>query len=242
MKNLFFRLEFGSTLHMNKEIMDAETFDFIRRGLILYLILISSLCVHEWAHAFTADKLGDRLPRSMGRVTLNPIAHMDPIGTGLIPLLMIFGPLFLGSGMPLALIGWGKPVPISLPNPKTRRRDDLLITAAGPLSNLLIASCIAFLGGFLKHLSPDLVSLCAHIIYLNIALFIFNLIPVPPLDGSHFLKHALGMSEEKFQNYARYGFIIMIVLINLEGFRHLMSSAIHFFGSLLFYLMLYIMP
>ncbi len=100
---------------------------------ILFLVLISSLCVHEWAHAKTADKLGDPLPRKQGRVTLDPRSHIDPVGSILLPAIMIF----VSPGF--AIFGWGKPVQISLPNEKTRKRDDVLITLAGPLSNLAIA-------------------------------------------------------------------------------------------------------
>ena len=114
-------------------ILSVATDSSNEEKIILFLVLLASLSVHEWAHAITADKLGDPLPRSEGRVTLDPRAHIDPIGTILLPLIMIF------ASPGFAIFGWGKPVRISLPNPKTRKRDDVLITIAGPLSNLLIA-------------------------------------------------------------------------------------------------------
>ena len=196
----------------------------LQEGMALYLILLASLSIHEWAHAFVADKLGDPVPRAQGRVTLNPVAHIDPVGTVFLPLLMIF----LNPGF--AIFGWGKPVQVSLPNPKTRTRDDMLITAAGPLANLVIALLVAGFAGLLFWVMPDAilsVSLLKVIILLNCLLFLFNLIPVPPLDGSHFLKHAIGMRDQTYAEFARYGFILILVLINLPVFRSL------FFGVLL---------
>lgn len=190
-----------------------------QEGMALYLILLASLSIHEWAHAFVADKLGDPVPRAQGRVTLNPIAHIDPVGTVALPLLMIF----LSPGF--AIFGWGKPVQVSLPNPKTRVRDDLLITAAGPLSNLAIAFTVACLAGLFLQTMPESTSsvrLLQAIILLNCLLFLFNMIPVPPLDGSHFLKHAIGMREQTYAEFARYGFILILVLINVPVFRSLL--------------------
>ncbi|MBL63138.1 MAG: site-2 protease family protein [Opitutae bacterium] len=196
----------------------------LQEGMALYLILLASLSIHEWAHAFVADKLGDPVPRAQGRVTLNPVAHIDPVGTVFLPLLMIF----LNPGF--AIFGWGKPVQVSLPNPKTRARDDMLITAAGPLANLVIALLVAGFAGLLFWVMPDAilsVSLLKVIILLNCLLFLFNLIPVPPLDGSHFLKHAIGMRDQTYAEFARYGFVLILVLINLPAFSSL------FFGVLL---------
>ncbi|MFP6854213.1 MAG: site-2 protease family protein [Opitutales bacterium] len=206
----------------------------LRDGLVFYLILVASLSVHEWAHAFVADKTGDPLPRAQGRVTLNPIAHMDPIGTVILPLGMILlNPTF-------AILGWGKPVQVSLPNPKTRVRDDLLITGAGPLSNLLLAFSVALLGGLSLRFSPEAIAwkgLFEAVIWINCILFLFNLIPVPPLDGSHFLKHALRIREQAYSEFSRYGFFVILVLINVPQFRERFISLLHsmttMFGNLL---------
>ena len=147
----------------------------IEQKIILFLILIASISIHEWAHAFAADKLGDPLPRAEGRVTLDPRAHIDPVGTILIPLIMIF----LSPGF--AIIGWGKPVRISLPNPKTRRRDDLLITIAGPLSNLLIAFAatlfFALVASFFP-LNESTENLLYIIVIINCVLVVFSHLPV----------------------------------------------------------------
>lgn len=118
--------------------MNPEIFASLRWAGLQFIALVLCVALHEFGHAWAADKRGDPLPRAEGRVTLNPLAHIDPFGTLVIPALMVFLPA-LGGEMPFALIGWGKPVRISLPNPKTRRADEILITLAGPGMNLLLA-------------------------------------------------------------------------------------------------------
>lgn len=204
--------------------MDPETFDQLRNGAILYIILVGSIALHEWGHAYSADKLGDPLPRSQGRVTLNPLAHIDPIGTVLIPLVMIFMPIFMSGGMGFMMIGWGKPVMVSLPNRRTEVRDDLIITAAGPAMNLVIAMGAAVIGGVIISQVPDMAPLIGQIIFLNCLLVIFNMLPIPPLDGSHFMRRLIKMKDETYFALAGYGFIILIVLINIPGFRQIMGG------------------
>ena len=213
-------------------LAEGLTADRLREGFTFYLILVASLSVHEWAHAVTADKLGDPLPRAEGRVTLNPLSHIDPIGTVVLPLVMIF----LNPGF--AIFGWGKPVRISLPNPKTRIRDDLLITAAGPFSNLCIAFATACVAGLAIGLSGNfpMLDLASHVILVNCVLFLFNLMPVPPLDGSHFLKHAVRMKDETYAKLATYGFLILLVLINIPWFREGMRATLRAFASGFFWL------
>lgn len=186
-------------------------------GLAIYLILVLSIGLHEFAHAYAADKIGDDLPRSQGRVTLNPIAHIDPIGTVLIPLLMIFG--FFGG---FIMIGWGKPVQVNPRNFRNPVRDDLIVTIAGPAANVVIALTVAIVGGILVLFLPDLHELFLRAIFMNMMLVVFNMIPIPPLDGSHFLKHAMKISEEKFLQFSMYGGIILLVLINFPAFREIM--------------------
>lgn len=216
--------------------MSPETLHAVREGLVFYIILVCSICIHEWAHAFAADKLGDPLPRLQGRVTLNPLAHIDPIGTVLLPLMMILLPIFMG-GTSFALIGWGRPVMLSLPDPKTRRRDDMIITAAGPFSNLGLCLLLAIAGGFIGMKFGSFNDLFIIAILINTALFCFNLIPIPPLDGSHFLKGILNLSEVTFYNLSRYGFIILLILINFPQFRSILFSCIRWVSSFFFALM-----
>ena len=188
----------------------------LRDGLLQLILLIISIGLHEFGHAWMADMRGDPLPRLQGRVTLNPFAHTDPIGTIAIPAFMIF----LGPGF--SLIGWGKPVQVSLPNPKTRRMDDIYITLAGPAMNVvlcLVLALIGTLGDFDPKSQEVIIVFLARGIFLNAGLAVFNLIPVPPLDGSR-LALRLGLySEELFLAIARWGFVILIVLINIPGFR-----------------------
>ena len=200
--------------------MDPQT---LRDGLLQLILLIISIGLHEFGHAWMADLRGDPLPRMQGRVTLNPFAHADPIGTIAIPAVMIF--LSPGFG----LIGWGKPVQISLPNPKTRRMDDIYITLAGPAMNLVLCFIFAVIGG-LGNFDPKTQEVVIRFlvggIYLNAGLVVFNLIPIPPLDGSR-LALRLGLySEEMFLTLSRWGFIILIILINVGPFQSLLHSGL----------------
>jgi Zn-dependent protease len=192
----------------------------IADGLIQYLMLVALLTFHEFGHAWTAWKCGDDTARLQGRVSLNPVVHIDPIGTVLLPLLMIFMP-----GVGHFLIGWAKPVPVNPYNFNKPKRDDILVTMAGPAMNLLLAVglvALARVGLFFN--SESMAELCLAAAALSLILCFFNLIPVPPLDGSHVLRVATGMSHETYANFARYGFIIIIVLINIPPVRDTLGA------------------
>ncbi|HEY6847573.1 MAG TPA: site-2 protease family protein [Terracidiphilus sp.] len=202
-----------------------------------FVLLIFSLSVHECAHAWTASYLGDQTARMQGRVTLNPVYHVDPIGTLLFPALIIFGP-FIGFTMfSGVLVGWAKPTPVITRNFQKILRDDNLTTLAGPASNLLIA-LIAFLvltaisiavpgghglvlatfsGGIAVGLPtalPALVLLCILAIEINVSLFFFNLLPIPPLDGSHLIRNLLPYNAvqvyDRIPMWVSYLFMILI--------------------------------
>jgi Zn-dependent protease len=195
----------------------------LRDGLLQLILLIISIGLHEFGHAWMADRRGDPLPRLQGRVTLNPFAHTDPIGTIALPAIMIF--LSPGFG----LIGWGKPVQISLPNPKTRRMDDICITLAGPGMNLVLCfvfAVIGGLGGFDPRSQAVIIDFLQMGVFLNASLVVFNLIPIPPLDGSRVAVRLGLYSEETFLMLARWGFIILLVAVNLPFFRTFMSTAV----------------
>lgn len=189
----------------------------LREGLIFYIILVSSLCIHEWAHAFTADRLGDDTPARDGRVTLNPVAHMDLFGSVIFPLVCIF--LIPGN----FLFGWGKPVMVNASNFAHRRRDDILVTLAGPFSNLGLALLAAVVGGLVYRADPNTAELFGRIIFLNVALAVFNLIPLPPLDGGQVMRHLVGMADETYYNLSRWSFLILIIAINLPPVRMLLG-------------------
>lgn len=192
----------------------------LRNGLILYIILVASLSVHEWAHAYSADRLGDDTPRYQGRVTLNPLAHMDMFGTVIFPLLFIF--VFDAR----FFFGWGKPVMVNVANFRHRTRDHILVTLAGPGSNLLLAFVGAIVGGLVYGFDSNTTELFGLVIGLNVVLAVFNMIPIPPLDGGQIMRHVVGMSEETFLTLSRWGFLILIVAINLPPIRYALGLAI----------------
>jgi Zn-dependent protease len=195
--------------------------DNIANGLIQYLMLVALLTFHEFAHAWAGWKCGDDTARLQGRLSLNPVVHIDPIGTVALPLLMIFLPAGLGR----FLIGWAKPVPFNPRNLGNPSRDEILIAMAGPAMNLILAvALVAFARvGVIFH-SVDVALLFMQGAALSLLLCFFNLIPVPPLDGSHVLRIAIGMGDKAYANFARFGFIIVIVLLQIPDFRNLLNS------------------
>ncbi len=205
-----------------------ERFDL---GMILlqYVVLLFSLCFHEAAHAWMAYRRGDHTAYMLGRVTMNPKAHVDPIGTVLFPLLQFF------AAVPL--IGWAKPVPVNMHNLRNPVRDQMFISAAGPGSNFLLGSICTLLLLVLKAVSPaaniSLYHLVAtmtiskeHVFWgpvagflffgmiINFALALFNLIPIPPLDGHWILAGFLrGPALEALEAIKPYGFIVLYALM-----------------------------
>lgn len=183
-------------------------------GLLMrYFVLLFSLSIHECAHALAADHCGDDTPRFMGRITLNPIAHIDPIGTVLLPLFMMF------SGVPF-LFGWAKPVMVNPRNFRNYRRDDILVSIAGVATNLMVALLVAFVIRFMLTLGQPAGSIVIQtflmpLMAINLVLAVFNLMPIPPLDGSHVVEHFMSPSAlETYRRMRVFSFIILIVLIN----------------------------
>ena len=193
--------------------MDPEK---LRFGLIYLVALILSICVHEFGHAFVADKLGDPLPRSQGRVTLNPIAHIDPIGTLLLPIVAVF----TGPAIGQYILGWGKPVQISLsPRSITRkisiRTAHALVAVAGPMMNILFGLVLSVV--FLILVRANNLALAdgvKNVIEMNIGLCLFNLLPIPPLDGGAILARFVPRRfDYLLDGLNRYGFIILLGLL-----------------------------
>ena len=189
----------------------------IQTLLIDAVALIVGIVIHESAHALAAYVLGDKTARSRGRVSLNPLAHIDPFGTVLLPLLM------LAAGGPV--FAFAKPVPVYLNNLKHPKRDELLVALAGPLSNVLLALAGALIGYVLLPLLAGqaamsllyyLFSFCMTFIVVNLSLAFFNLIPLPPLDGSSILVPFLkGKALREYYRIQQYAMPILLVILYL---------------------------
>ena len=184
----------------------------LMQRVMLLIPLILSLTVHEWAHAWSAWKLGDDTASLQGRLSLNPLVHIDPIGTLLLPLL----------GIPF---GWAKPVPV---NPARFRRDvpmstGMMITAAaGPISNIVLAVASTVVMGLLHRMNPDFLTLnpairelLVFMLLINVGLAIFNLLPIPPLDGSRIVEGFLPYRfRDSWASFARFApFVLLAVIV-----------------------------
>ncbi len=184
--------------------------------IVAFLFAIS---VHESAHAWMASRCGDQTARMLGRITLNPIKHIDPFGTVLLPLLAAF------TGAPM--FGWAKPTPVNPRNLRNYVRDDILVSVAGPVSNLIVVAGSLVVLGIIGLVAPrsgaattegvlqPLAMMFMALAQINLLLAIFNLIPVPPLDGSHVLRHAL--SGAVLQAYDRIGIFGLMALVIFGG-------------------------
>jgi Zn-dependent protease len=191
----------------------------------MYVCFLPVLTFHEFAHAWVASKCGDDTARMRGRVSLNPVVHIDLLGTIVLPLLAI-GLTVANSALAGFIIGWGKPVPVNPANFGNRRRDDTLVALAGPVMNILLA--IVALAGARVAAAAGLTSLVAiggQLALVSLFLCFFNLLPVPPLDGSHVLKNVVGMAEETYWHLCRYGFVIVILVIQIPFVLELISQA-----------------
>jgi Zn-dependent protease len=182
-----------------------------------FLVLLFSLTVHEAAHAWSADRLGDATARMLGRVSFNPAVHIDPIGTILFPLIALL--------TSLPLIGWAKPVPVNILNLHGNWRQKFMaIAAAGPASNLVIAAVAAIILHLVRpgdldpnaaiEVSTPLATLLERAVVINVLLAVFNMIPVPPLDGGNVLSGLLrGPIADAYDRLRPYGFLILYAMM-----------------------------
>jgi Zn-dependent protease len=198
----------------------------LQRGLLTLIPLVLSLTVHEWAHAWSAWKLGDDTAARLGRLSLNPLVHLDPIGT-------IIGPLF---GVPF---GWARPVPIQ---PSRFRRGVsqsggmALTAAAGPISNLVLAVATTIFSAiffwYVPGQSPALVALLDRMAAVNVTLFLFNLLPVPPLDGSRIVDHFIPYRHRPtWERVVAFSPILFVAVILFGG--RIIAGPANFLGGLL---------
>ena len=225
--------------------------------LILFqiVVLILAFSVHECAHAWVAFRLGDPTAMMLGRVTLNPVKHIDPLGSIIFPLIgLVYG------GM---LFGWAKPTPVTARNFKHYKRDDILVSLAGPASNLISATLALILLIVLRHVIaggdiavttavflvhhvtgvstenlPTLFPIALflyYVILLNLLLFVFNLIPLPPLDGSHILRHFLPYNAlQAYDRIPRFAMLIVMILFGSFIFRIFLTPLQRTFDTILF--------
>lgn len=201
--------------------MDLSPED-IRRILIYILVLVCSVAFHEFGHAFMADRLGDDTPRRQGRVTLNPVAHADPIGTLLLPLI---GGIYAASGGGVGGFGWGKPVqwqPSRINRKWRMSTAQILVAIAGPSMNVLLAVVLAGIHTILVSTGTiPIASQVSQLFYFavgtNFILFFFNLVPAPPLDGGHVAEGLVPYKHRsKWESYARFGPFVILAIVMIS--------------------------
>ena len=179
------------------------------------IILLFSIIIHEVAHGSVSYSLGDNTAKDAGRLTLNPISHLDPVGSIMLPLFLFI--------LNLPIIGWAKPVPINPYNFNDQKWGEVKVSIAGSLANFIIALVFGLIVMFVS-LPQSFLEIASLVIIYNIALGVFNLIPIPPLDGSHILFALLG---ERFNNIKKflyqYGFFLLIFLVFSGGINWLFN-------------------
>jgi len=189
--------------------------DAIVRGISIWALpVVLAVVLHEVAHGWVADRLGDNTARFMGRLTLNPLKHIDPFGTVLIPIMLLV------AGSPF-LFGYAKPVPVDFRKLRNPRRDMVWVAAAGPVTNLILALASTLLLALAVQMPREMIwmaeplaLMCQASIIINLVLFIFNLIPLPPLDGGRVAVGLLpGPMAYQLARIEPYGFIIIVALL-----------------------------
>lgn len=173
------------------------------------IVLIFSAVIHEYLHGYMAHYLGDNTAKNAGRLTINPLAHLEWFGSFILPLLLVI------SGSPF-VVGWAKPVPYNPYNLRDRKFGDAKVALAGPLGNILIAVFFGLLLRFMPAFSLTFSGLLGIIVYINLLLAVFNLLPVPPLDGSKILALVLPAHlRERYLRSENVGFILVLVIVML---------------------------
>lgn len=184
-----------------------------------FLVLIFSIVIHEFSHGWMADRLGDPTARYMGRLTLNPLPHIDPIGSVLVPLVLYLTQVGF-------IIGWAKPVPYNPYNLRDQKKGPALVSLAGPAANLAVAAIFGLLIQSLSAADPvaygNLVELFAVIVLYNILLAVFNLVPLPPLDGAKILEFLLPDSLKGVMGFLENNYMVFMLLFIFFGFDYIL--------------------
>jgi Zn-dependent protease len=189
------------------------------------LVLIFSAIIHEYMHGFVAYQLGDDTAKRAGRLTINPIAHLDWLGSVILPLMMVLS----GLGF---VIGWAKPVPYNPYNLRDKKWGEAKVALAGPLSNLAVALVFGLILRFTPFISLNFAGLVTIIIYINLLLMIFNLLPIPPLDGSKVVAAFLSpMKKLKYFSLSGYGMIIVVFVVMF--FSWVITAPVNFLFKLI---------
>ncbi|MEY4386503.1 MAG: hypothetical protein RLY20_1786 [Verrucomicrobiota bacterium] len=179
-------------------------------GLLRWLALVILFTFHEFGHAWMAMKCGDNTARDEGRVSFNPLVHLDIIGSVVMPLVMFLSPYSAGR----FLLGWARPVPVNLNNLRNPRIDDVYVTFAGPWLNVIVAVvCVGLARIGIAVGSINMTYYCFEVAEMSMMLFFFNLLPIPPLDGSRIMRVVIGMSYDTFADLSRYGYIMIILVM-----------------------------
>ena len=195
-----------------------DKLNLVQQISVAVLPLLFAITLHEVAHGWAAKQLGDKTAMLLGRLTLNPIKHIDPVGTVLVPGLLILSGFIFGSGLGF-IFGWAKPVPVNWDQLRNPKRDMALVAIAGPLANFIMAvfwALIAKIGIMLQSpfASEPMLFMGGVGISINLILMVLNLLPIPPLDGSRVVSSMLpGPLAWKYSKIEPYGFIILMALL-----------------------------
>ncbi len=223
-----------------------DIMDLLRNVALLYIPFLFAICFHEYAHGWVAKRLGDPTAELMGRVSMNPVVHMDLLGTVIFPLAAIIGssPLFFG---------WAKPVPVNINNLRDKKNGMFWVALAGPASNFFLAILGFFLMALRNYLPIDpelnqnLLYVLRMFIYLNLFLAVFNLIPVHPLDGGKILARFLPYKVNRWleENSSTLGMVLLFLIIfdGISGSKGIITAPVDFLyniigGSIGYFLML----
>lgn len=194
----------------------------IEIALLIGIALVPAIVLHEYAHGWVAFRLGDQTAKLAGRLTLNPISHVDPFGSIILPGILIFS-YFAGLSLHLFLFGWAKPVPVNFLKLRNPRRDMMIVAVAGPLTNIIIAVILSQIMRLLLPGTRPFYDALLLAIELNLTLAVFNMIPIPPLDGSRIVTGLLpGRMAVVYNQFESYGIVLVLILlqVGLMSFIH----------------------